>query len=172
VYRWIDNDPNALAAYVESLGSGLVVFDGRNGSGKTYMARQMQRRLVGCKAIDADCCFLVPNEQGQFVGALLLNMMRPLIEAHLARTPLVVLSTVCARAVVEKAGLKARAFVWIEGLDADDHDAARAWYAEDRGFNPPNVGGELRGPFLDELETYVETYKARERPNVVYVNVR
>ena len=64
-----------------------VVFDGRNGDGKTYMARQMQRRLDSCKTIDADCCFLVPHQQ-QFVGALLLEPMRLCIEAHLARTPL------------------------------------------------------------------------------------
>jgi hypothetical protein len=171
LYRWIDNDQDALAGYVESLGSGLVVFDGRDGNGKTYMARQMQRRLASCKAIDADCCFLVPDQQ-QFVGALLLEPMRLCIEAHLARTPLVILSTVCARAVVEKAGLQARAFVWVEGLDADDHHEATAWYAEDRGANPILEGGPPRGPFLDELETYVETYKPRERPDVVYVNVR
>lgn len=29
---------------------GLVVFDGRNGDGKTYIAREMQRRLADCKA--------------------------------------------------------------------------------------------------------------------------
>jgi hypothetical protein len=29
-----------------------------------------------------------------------------------------------------------------------------------------------RGPFLDELEAYVETYSPRERSDVVYVNVR
>ncbi len=135
------------------------------------MACQMQRRLGCCKAIDADCCFLVPEQQ-HFVGALLLEPMRLTIEAHLARTPLVVLSTVCARAVVEKAGLQARAFVWIEGLDADEHHEAKAWFAEDRGANPPTIGGEQRGPFLDELESYIETYKPRERPDVVYVNVR
>jgi hypothetical protein len=98
--------------------------------------------------------------------------MRVCIEARLVRTPLVVLSSVCAREVVEKAGLQARAFVWIEGLDAGDHHAAREWYAEDRSANPPTIGDERRGTFLDELETYVDTYKPRQRSDVVYVNVR
>jgi hypothetical protein len=111
-------------------------------------------------------------DQQQFVGALLLEPMRLCIEAHLVRTPLVVLSTVCAHAVVEKAGLQARAFVWIEGLDADNHHKARSWYAEDCGANPILEGGPRRGPFLDELEAYVETYSPRERSDVVYVNVR
>jgi hypothetical protein len=32
-FRWIDNDPDALAGYVESLGSGLAAFDVRDGDG-------------------------------------------------------------------------------------------------------------------------------------------
>jgi hypothetical protein len=52
--------------------------------------------------------------------------MRLCFEAHLACTPLVGFSTVCGRAVVEKAGLPARAFVWIEGLDVHDHHVAEA----------------------------------------------
>jgi hypothetical protein len=82
---------------------------------KTYMAREMQRRLR-CKAIDADCCFLVPD-QTHFVGALLLDQMRDCIDAHLAKTPLVALSTICGREVVQQARLQAKAFAWIERVD-------------------------------------------------------
>jgi hypothetical protein len=165
----MDNDPEELASYVKSLERGLVVFDGRDGNGKTYLAEKMQK-LIACKAIDADCCFLVPR-QDKFVGALLLEQLRNCIEAHLAKTPLVVLSTLCGREVVERAGLQARAFVWIERLDPDQRDTARTWYAEDRGANVIIEGGPPRGPLLDELETYVEAHKARERPDVVYLNV-
>ena len=160
MYRWIDNDQDALAGYVESLGAGWSSSMAATATARSYMVRQMQRRLASCKAIDADCCFLVPDQQ-QFVGALLLEPMRLCIEAHLARTPLVILSTVCARAVVEKAGPQARAFVWVEGLDADDHHEATAWYAEDRGANPILEGGRPCGPFLDELETCRDRQAAR-----------
>jgi hypothetical protein len=170
LFRFIDNDPEELASYIKSLERGLVVFDGRDGNGKTYMAYQMQRRLP-CKAIDADCCFLVPK-QDEFVGALLLEQMRSCLEAHLARTPLVVLSTLCGREVVERAGLDATAFVWIERVDENQRHAARDWYADDRGANPVIEGGPPRGPLLDELEHYVEAYKAREQPDVVFLNIR
>jgi hypothetical protein len=167
--RFIHSDREKLAAYISSIENGLVVFDGRNGNGKTYMARQMQRQLR-CKALDVDCCFLVPDQK-QFVGALLLDEMRACVEAHLARTPLVVLSTICGREVIQRAKLQAKAFVWIEHIPTENRDDAHAWFAADRDLNRAVEGGRPRGPLLDELENYVEAHKAREQPDVVYFNV-
>ena len=45
--RFIKANPEELAIYIKSLARGLVVFDGRPGSGKTYLAEKMARR-VGC----------------------------------------------------------------------------------------------------------------------------
>jgi hypothetical protein len=39
--RFIKGQPEELAAHIKSLGRGLVVFDGRPGSGKTYLADDM-----------------------------------------------------------------------------------------------------------------------------------
>ena len=51
--HFIRNKPEELAAHIQSLGRGLVVFDGRPGSGKTHLANAMARRIGG-KSADAD----------------------------------------------------------------------------------------------------------------------
>jgi hypothetical protein len=48
------------------------------------------------------------------IGALKAEALRERIETSLAATPLVLLSTVCAREVVMKVGVVAASFVWIE----------------------------------------------------------
>src|SRR5260370_36461869 len=99
----IKNDPEELAAYIKSLASGLVVFDGRSGAGKPPLATDMAKRL-GCKCADADRCFL-DHQRGMFVGALRLDEMQSSLNASLAISPLVMFSTVCARQAVEMAKL-------------------------------------------------------------------
>lgn len=160
--HFIENDPARLAQYLSSLGRGLVVFDGRPGAGKTHLTREMERQ-IRCKSIDADCCFLVPDQK-KFVGALILEPMRLCIEVHLARTPLVVLSTVCAREVVEKAKLPARAFVWVERTSLACMQIDRRDFAGDHNADAPV--SELH----KEVEAYVAAYEARMRPDAVYLN--
>src|SRR5260370_40270845 len=107
--RFIKNDPEELAAYIKSLATRLVVFDGRSGAGKTPLAADMAKRL-GCNSADADRCFL-DHQRGMFVGALRLDeMLRPL-NPILATSPLVPFSTLCARQTVEMAKVTATAFI-------------------------------------------------------------
>lgn len=160
--HFIENDPAQLAHYVSSLERGLVVFDGRPGAGKTHLGREMERR-IRCKSIDADCCFLVPDQK-KFVGALILEPMLHCIEAHLARTPLVVLSTVCAREVAEKAKLAVRAFIWVERTSLACLQVDRRDFADDHNADEPF--SELHR----EVEAYVKAYNARQRPDAVYLN--
>lgn len=107
--RFIKGQPEELAAHIKSLGRGLVVFDGRPGSGKTYLADDMARR-IGCKSADADRDFLDHN-RGTFIGALRFAEIRSLLTASLASSPLVLYSTVCARQAIEAAKLTAAAFI-------------------------------------------------------------
>ena len=67
--RFVKNDPEELAAYIKSLASGLVVFDGRMQAGKTPLAKDMAK-LVPCAAFDVDD-FVVPLK-GRYVHALRL----------------------------------------------------------------------------------------------------
>ncbi len=99
--RFIKNDPEELAAYIKSLASGLVVFDGRSGAGKTPLAADTAKRL-GCKCADADRCFL-DHQKGMFFGALRFDEMQSSLNASLATSPLVMFSTVCARQAIETA---------------------------------------------------------------------
>jgi hypothetical protein len=45
VPQFIENDPVQLAAYVMSVGGGLVMFDGRLTAGKTYPVKMVARQL-------------------------------------------------------------------------------------------------------------------------------
>lgn len=160
--HFIENDLEQLAQFVARLERGLVVFDGRPGAGKTHLAREVARR-IRCKYIDVDCCFLVPDQK-KFVGALILDPMRDCIEAHLAGMPLVVLSTLCAREVAEKAKLTVRAFVWVEPTSLIRLQIDRRDFAEDHDADAPS--SELR----KEVEAYVKAYNPRETADAVYLN--
>ncbi|HEX9556492.1 MAG TPA: hypothetical protein VF991_08360, partial [Reyranella sp.] len=105
------NNPHKLAIFIKSLGRGLVVFDGRSGSGKTYLADDMARCL-GCTSADADRDFL-DHQRRTFIKALRLDEMRNSLTASLASSPLVMFSTVCARQAVELARVSAAAFIWV-----------------------------------------------------------
>jgi glycosyltransferase involved in cell wall biosynthesis len=159
--RFIKNDPEEFAAYMKSLASGPVVFDGRSGSGKTYLANAMAKPIPRA-AVDADA-FLV-RKQGQFIGALKPDGLRSAIEAAFRTAPLVVLSTVCGRQVVAQTKLQADAFVWIERTSLPQLAIALRDFADDYDADAPV--DELR----KEVEAYIKAYKAREQPDVVYLS--
>jgi hypothetical protein len=159
--RFIENDPDELAAYVRSQEKGLIVFDGRTGNGKSYLASEMAK-LVPCTSVDADE-FLI-RKTSKFVRALKLDELRDRIEAGFATSPLVVLSSVCGRQVVEKAMLPAGAFVWIERTSLTCLAIDRRDFAGDHNADAPD--DEARG----EIEAYIKTYNARGRPDLVYLN--
>jgi hypothetical protein len=115
--RFIKDDPDELAEYVVGIGRGLVAFDGRPTAGKTPLARDIAKR-VGCTAVDADKFLPVVTDddfeqrrKGSFVEALRIDVMRRAVEAG---GPLVLLSGVCARQVIER--LQAPAAAVVKGL--------------------------------------------------------
>src|SRR5258707_10965733 len=85
----IENDPAKLAAYITSVGNGLIVFDGRPLAGKSYLARTLAKQL-GCTFVDGDD-FLV-RDQGMFVDALRFDDLCRTIDT--AAAPPVLLATV------------------------------------------------------------------------------
>jgi hypothetical protein len=159
--RFIENDPDQLADYVRSQEKGLIVFDGRTGNGKTYLASEMAKR-VPCASVDADE-FLI-RKTGKFVGALKLNELRDRIEVGFAKFPLVVLSSVCARQVVARAMRRASAFVWIERTSLTCLSIDRRDFAGDHNADEPD--DEARW----EIEAYIKAYNARASADLVYLN--
>jgi Shikimate kinase len=161
--HFIKNDPAALAAYIESLGQGLILFDGRPSAGKTTLAKAMAARL-GCGVLDGDA-FLV-RKQDKFVGALKTDALREQIEASLVAAPLALLSTVCAREVVTKVGVPAASFVWIERTSPTLLDIAERDFADDFDADQPLPDDKLR----QEVEAYIKAHDARGRADKVYFN--
>ena len=158
--RFIRNDPAVLAAYIEWLGRGLILVDGRPTAGKTHLGKEMAAR-IRCGVIDGDA--LVVRKQDQFIGALKADALRERIETSLAATSLVVLSTVCAREVVKKVGVPAAAFVWIERTSMTIIDIAVRDFADDFLADEPLADDALR----QEVEAYIKAHDARGR---VYFN--
>jgi hypothetical protein len=153
----IENDPEKLTNYIRSIGRGLIVFDGRSGAGKTPLAEDIAKRMQ-MRGIDADP-FVRENEDDIFVGALNLNELRARINASLASSPLVLLSTIMGRQVVEQLSIPAAAFVWVESID-DYRD-------------PPEVVvmvGVKVPPLRAAVQGYMRTYNARDRADILYVN--
>jgi hypothetical protein len=139
--RFIKNDPDALATHIESLGQGLILFDGRPTAGKTHLAKAMAER-ARCSFIDGDD--VVVRKQGQFIGALKIEALRECIEASLAATPLVLLSTVCAREVATKLDVRPASWVWIERTSPTQLDIAVRDFADDYDADEPLAEDTLR----------------------------
>jgi hypothetical protein len=161
--QFIKNDLAALADYIVAFGRGLIMFDGRPGGGKTHLANDMAKR-VRCSVVDGDD--FVVRKQGQFVGALKVEALRERIEANLAASPPVLLSTVCARDVAAKVGVQAASVVWIERTSLPQLDIAVRDFADDYDADEPLDDDTLR----QEVEAYITAHDARGRADVVYFN--
>ena len=159
--QFIENDPAVLADYVASLGTRLIVFDGRPGAGKSYLARATAKRL-GCTFVDGD--HFLDGNKGMFVGALRIDALRRTIET--AATPPVLLATVCARQVVDRIRLPTAGIIWVEQASAVRLDLIRRDYCD----YDENADAARRHPLYKEVEAYIAAHDARRRPDVVYLN--
>jgi hypothetical protein len=119
---------------------------------------------IRCGVIDGDA-FIV-RKQDQFIGALKADALRERIETSLAATPLVLLSTVCAREVVMKVGVSAASFVWIERTSLTLIDIAERDFADDFDADQPLPEDTLR----QEVEAYIKAHDARGGADLVYFN--
>jgi hypothetical protein len=161
--RFIKNDPAALAAYIESLGQGLILFDGRPSAGKSTLAKAMATR-IRCGIVDGDDYIVL--DQGRFVDVLKTDDLRERIAARLAETPLVLLSTVCAREVASKVDVRPASWVWIERTSLTQLDIAVRDFADDYDADQPLADDKHR----QEVEAYIKGHDARARADRVYLN--
>jgi hypothetical protein len=99
----IRDDPAALAHWVSAQESGLIVFDGFHGAGKTTLARDVAARLP-CRAVDADC--FLEKKRGIFMGALRLPALTTELKVAMSLFRLVLFSSVCAREVIDRLGVR------------------------------------------------------------------
>jgi len=163
----IQNDPAQLADFLISVGRGLILLDGRPAAGKTYLAKHMAA-LVGGQTVDADR-FLLGNGE-PFLSQLQIAKLKAAIADRFAASPLVLLSTVCALAVVERLGRSAAAVVWVEGVSEATMHIARDYLADDIFAEPADLGRAKRPALRTEVEQYEAAYGARLKADCVYLN--
>jgi hypothetical protein len=167
VPQFIENGPDQLADYVASIGRGLIIFDGRLGSGKTYLARLVAQQL-GYQRLDGDD-FLLGNSQ-PFMTQLDFGKLAAAIDAGLLASPVLLLSTAFAHAVAEEIKRVPAAVVWVEDVSVATLDAARANYADDIFANEGTIGGVQRPSLYSQVEDYITSYRARFIADRVYLN--
>jgi hypothetical protein len=167
--RFIKDDPDELLSYLAGIGRGLVAFDGRSGAGKTPLAREMARRIGGA-AVDVDAYLPKATDTDltrglDFADMLHIEDLRRAIEAG---GPLVLMSGVCARPVLERLQLPAAAIVWVQWAPLLRLDQiCRDFLDYDEDAIAP--GGRKRSIHA-EVQTYVDAYDARRRADVVFIN--
>ena len=163
--EFIVNNPTLLAATIAfaAMDGGLIVFDGRPRAGKSFLAREMAKHLGGT-AIDADD--FLQRDREDFLNALDVDALRGALEA--ARPPLL-LSSLCARQVIERLGLSAAIFIWVEKTSRLPLQQTIRDFALDTSAGPAGAVTAYR----EEAEAYVAAHDARMRPDgVVYLNAQ
>jgi hypothetical protein len=161
----IGDDPDALAKRLASV-RGLVVIDGCDGVGKTFLALEMARRLDG-EAIDADD--YVEPHRGYFVKALYLERFRASLLDALARFPIVLLSSICAREVVAKLGVPVALYVYVERYSTMDVPANLEILGAEEGSPEALAGRWALSPLDQEIFDYHAAFKPRRNADIVYV---
>jgi hypothetical protein len=163
----IRDDQDALATRLAPL-RGLVAFDGCDGVGKTQLARDMARRLDG-DAIDADD--YVEPHLGYFVKALRLERLRASLRDALARSPVVLFSSICARDVVGRLGLPAALYVYVEQRATMDAPANPEILGAEDGSPDALAGRWALSPLDREIFDYHAAFKPRRNADIVYVRI-
>src|SRR5260370_18295643 len=115
--RFIKDDPDELAVFIEDIGRGLIAFDGRPAAGKSPLAREMAKRLT-CTAVDVDDFFpkvddadFAATRNRHFVAMLRIATLRLTVKAG---GPLALMSGVLARQVLERLQITPAAFVQVQ----------------------------------------------------------
>jgi adenylate kinase family enzyme len=167
--RFIKDDPDELAVFIKDIGQGLIAFDGRPAAGKSPLAREMAKRLT-CTAVDVDDFLpkfddadFAATRNRHFVDMLRIDNLRFTVKAG---GPLVLMSGVLARQVVERLQITAATFVWVEWASLLRLDQMI------RDFFDYDEGAHLlsKHRLYKEVQTYIDTYDARRRPDVIYMN--
>jgi MoxR-like ATPase len=162
-------DVPQLADLIKQVSSGLVTFDGCDGAGKTYLARQIGQAL-DLPPIDLDT--YLEKDQGEFVGALRMDELKRDIEEALGRSPVVLVSGICMRRVLEEIDRRAALTVYVQrntsaGLIADSVfiDAEAGEYV-DESYRDHCFSG------LDpEIYDYHREYRPWMNADIVFVRV-
>lgn len=159
----IIDDPDALSAHLAPV-RDLVVLDGCKGAGKTRLMRDMAVRL-GCEGLDLDP--FINRRTGRVLDALDYDAIRDYVSVAMRRSPLVLFSGICARAVLERTNLVASVQVYVQ------RNSPISGSADYILLDAEEVGESADRPYFSELDREVLMYHARYQPkrnaDVLYI---
>ncbi len=159
------DEEKSLASWLAARPPGLVVFDGLPGAGKTTLARILASSS-GSPAIDADD--FLNEKPGVFLQGLRIADLTTAIGSAMARVPRVLLSTICARQVVQRIGIEVTAFVYVLLLTpAGELDEKYALESEDDFDRGEQAADGIRGVDL-EVREYHWLCKPRRDADAIF----
>jgi hypothetical protein len=160
-----------LAAYIRSCQHRVIVFDGRCGAGKTSTMHAM-RAAVPLPGLDGDA-FLQRGFgpwRWPFIEALQLSDLKADIEQALRLAGAELLSTVCARQVVDLADLPEATFIYVEHASPTLLEIHKRDFDDDFAAPDPD---RRRYPLHWEIEEYHRSsYRPRARADAVFFSVK
>ncbi len=158
----ITNDPEVLAERLACV-DGLIAFDGPPGSGKSYLAAAMADRL-GCHHVDGDDH--IDKKRSVYVPALRLDDLHAKIMAGFGASPRVLLHCVCAREVVARLGLVAKAYIYVQRVSAIGVPGNPDMLAAEETGESLGIPGE--SDLTRELLKYHAGYKPAVSADILY----
>ncbi|MDO3527528.1 hypothetical protein ACNRBH_09155 [Ralstonia pseudosolanacearum] len=159
-------DVSDLESLLRTVEHGLITFDGCTSSGKTTLMNNLAGRLK-CPAIDLDQ--YLDRQRGEFVNALRLPALTDAIEQGCQQSPVVLVSGVCMREVLDRLQFTAAMNIYVQRNSRTGIPSDLDFLDLEDGHLLDDTLASLLSDLDLEIAAYHEHYRPRRNADVVYV---
>ncbi len=159
-------DVSDLESLLRTVEHGLIAFDGCTSAGKTTLMNNLARRLK-CPAIDLDQ--YLDRQRGEFVNALRLPALTDAIEQGRQQSPVVLVSGVCMREVLDRLQFTAAMNIYVQRNSRTGIPSDLDFLDLEDGHQVDDTLASLLSDLDLEIAAYHERYRPRRNADVVYV---
>jgi len=162
----IPSDPEALAAKIRGLKSGLVVLEGCQLAGKTCLAKRIGELILGTAVVHADE-FIAQKDIGYMAG-MNIDALREAVCKGLRTSPIVIFEGVLARDLLEKVGHQGDLFVYVQ-RNSTIGNPSDLDTLDQEGDEPPPFAAE--GTLAAEIDEYHHRQRPCTNADIVFIRV-